>query len=116
MAEAPTYPGVYVEEMPGGIETIASASAPITAFLGQAPRGPVNKPTLIDSFPEYERRFGGLDDDYPMSQAVSDFFASGGEQALIIRLSKETGPRVKEMHGRGELRAFLTSNGLKKLN
>ena len=55
-------------------------------FLGRAPRGPANEPTTINSFGDFERQFGGLDVDYPMSYAVRDFYLNGGSQAIIVRL------------------------------
>jgi phage tail sheath protein FI len=34
MPVAPTYPGVYIEELPSGVRTITSVSTSVTAFLG----------------------------------------------------------------------------------
>ena len=115
-AKKPKYQGVYVEEIPSGTETIAGEATTITVFLGRAPRGRVDEPTLINSFADYQRLYGGLHANYPMGQAVKDHFARGGEQALIVRLSKTAGRRVEDLDNRGELGVFLTSDGLKKLN
>lgn len=81
-----TYPGVYVVEVPSGNHTIPGVSTSITAFVGRTPRGPVNEPTTIFSFADFERLFGGIAYDYPVSYAVQDFFVTGGSQALIVRL------------------------------
>ena len=81
-----TYPGVYIEEIPSGVRTITGVATSITAFLGRALRGAINEPTTINSFADFERGFGGLDADYPMSYAVRDFYLNGGSQALIVRL------------------------------
>src|ERR1051326_3056434 len=86
MPAALTYPGVYVEEIPSGVRTITGVATSITAFIGRAVRGLVNEPTIINSYGEFERRFGGLGVNYPMSYAVRDFFANGGSQAAIVRL------------------------------
>ena len=83
-----TYPGVYIEEIPSGVHTITGVATSITAFLGRALRGPTNDPTTINSFADFERQFGGLDVDYPMSYAVRDFYLNGGSQALVVRLEK----------------------------
>src|SRR6266571_1360917 len=88
MPVALTYPGVYIEEIPSGVRTIAGVATSITAFLGRAPRGPVTEATLITSYADYERQFGGLSLDSPMSFAVQDFFVNGGSQAIIVRLHK----------------------------
>ncbi|MCI0539580.1 MAG: phage tail sheath subtilisin-like domain-containing protein [Verrucomicrobiales bacterium] len=86
MPIAPTYPGVYIEEVPSGVRTITGVATSITAFVGRAARGPVNEPTTINSFGDFERRFGGLSAESMMSYAVRDFFLNGGSQALIVRV------------------------------
>jgi phage tail sheath protein FI len=86
MPITPTYPGVYVEEIPSGVHTITGVATSITAFLGRAARGPVNQPTVINSFPDYDRIFGGLWVNSTMSYAVRDFYMNGGSQAVIVRL------------------------------
>src|SRR5581483_3709353 len=83
---APTFPGVYIEEIPSGVRTIVGVATNIAAFLGRAISGPLNEPTIINSFADFERQFGGLGIDYPMSYAVSDFYQNGGSQAIIVRL------------------------------
>src|SRR5712671_3967600 len=88
MPIAPTYPGVYIEEIPSGVRTITGVATAITAFLGRAPRGPTNDPTTINSFGDFERQFGGLDVGHPMSYAVRDFYLNQGNQAIIVRLCK----------------------------
>ena len=86
-----SFPGVYVEELPSGVRTIAGVATSITAFVGRAAMGPVDEPDMVHSFGAFERRFGDLDPGYPMSYAVRDFFANGGAQALIVRLYKAAG-------------------------
>ena len=86
MPVAPTFPGVYIEEIPSGVRTITGVATSITAFVGRALRGPTNDPTTIFSFADFERKFGGLDTDHPMSYAVRDFYGNGGNQAIIVRV------------------------------
>ncbi|MES9991915.1 MAG: phage tail sheath C-terminal domain-containing protein [Candidatus Thiodiazotropha sp.] len=81
-----TYPGVYIEEVPSGVRTIVGVATSITAFIGRAAKGPVNDPITINNFGDFERAFGGLGLDYPMSYAVRDFFLNGGVTAVIVRL------------------------------
>jgi len=81
-----SYPGVYIEEIPSGVRTIIGVPTSITAFLGRAPLGPTNEPVSVNSFGDFERTFGGLAVDCPMSYAVRDFYINGGSQALIVRL------------------------------
>ncbi len=86
MPISPSYPGVYIEEIPSGVRTITGVPTSITAFIGRAKRGPVNEPRTIGNFGDYERIFGGLWEDSTMSYAVRDFFMNGGSQAIIVRL------------------------------
>jgi uncharacterized protein len=86
MPVAPTYPGVYIEEIPSGVRTIVGVATSVTAFVGRAVAGPVDKPIVINGFGDYERIFGGLSLDSSMSYAVRDFFLNGGSQAIIVRL------------------------------
>src|SRR5437899_11656804 len=90
MPVAPTYPGVYIEEIPSGVRTITGVATSITAFVGRTARGPVNDPTVINSFADFERQFGGLDVSYSLSYAVRDFYGNGGSQAIIVRLEKNS--------------------------
>jgi phage tail sheath protein FI len=86
MPITPTYPGVYIEEIPSGVRTITGVATSITAFIGRAERGPVDEPTTITSFGDYERTFGGLSLLSTMSYAVRDFYQNGGSQAIIVRV------------------------------
>ncbi len=88
MPVQPTYPGVYIEEIPSGVRTITGVATSITAFVGRALRGPVNELITINSFGDYDRNFGGLWIDSTMSYAVRDFYLNGGSKAIILRLSK----------------------------
>jgi phage tail sheath protein FI len=86
MPVTPTYPGVYIEEIPSGVRTITGVATAITAFIGRAPRGPVDTPVRIQNFGDYTRAFGGLSMDSPVSFAVQQFFNNGGTDAIVIRV------------------------------
>ena len=90
MPVQPTYPGVYIEELPSGVRTITGVATSITGFVGKALRGPADQPVTITSFADYERVYGGLHRDMTLSYAVRDFFLNGGGQAVIVRLYKAT--------------------------
>ena len=53
MPVAPTYPGVYIEEIPSGVRTITGVATSIAAFVGRARRGPVNEAIVINSFGDF---------------------------------------------------------------
>ncbi len=55
-----TYPGVYVEELPSGVRTIAGVSTSETAFVDVFARGPIGVARRMTSFADFEREFGGL--------------------------------------------------------
>ena len=86
MPVALRHPGVYIEEIPSGVRTIVGVGTSITAFVGWAPQGPTDRAYLVQSWADYERRFGGLHADSALSYGVYHFFANGGQQAYIVRL------------------------------
>lgn len=83
-----TYPGVYIEEVPSGVHTIAGVATSITAFVGYTSRGLDNRAKHIFSFADFERAFGGLASDSELSYAVQQFFANGGNEAYVVRVPK----------------------------
>ena len=85
MTITPTYPGVYITEVPSGSRTVTGVATALAAFVGVAPRGPVDEPVPISSFSEFERRFGGLWRGSGMGYAVRDFYLNGGGPAIVVR-------------------------------
>jgi len=79
-------PGIEVEEDTIDEHSIANAPASITVFMGRTLRGPVNEPTTVRSFPGFEKIFGGLWTSSTLSFAVEQFFAHGGQHAIVIRV------------------------------
>lgn len=99
----------YIEEIPSGVRTITGVATSITAFIGRTPRGSENDPVAILSLADFERRFGGLDADYPLTFAVQDFFQNGGNLGLIVRLKKDPAKAASIFLGEFfELRAVNT--------
>jgi uncharacterized protein len=81
-----SYPGVYIEEVASGVRTIVGVATSTTAFVGAAPRGPVDDPITVTGFGEYQRVFGGLWHGSRLGFAVRDFFLNGGGTAVIVRV------------------------------
>ncbi|HEX2050533.1 MAG TPA: phage tail sheath C-terminal domain-containing protein [Actinomycetota bacterium] len=81
-----SYPGVYIEEVPSGVRTIAGVSTSVTAFVGAAARGPVDRPVTLHSFADFERTFGGLWRGSTLGYALQDFFVNGGGEAIVVRV------------------------------
>lgn len=111
MPVTPTYPGVYIEEIPSGVRTITGVATSITAFIGFALKGPTNDPIRIQNFGDFERQFGGLNADSTMSYAVRQFFLNGGTDALIVRLSNPGKRATLELDG-GKLKLKATVPGV----
>jgi hypothetical protein len=94
MPITPTYPGVYIEELPSGVHSITGTATSITAFIGRAKKGPVNEAKSVQCFADYERKFGGLWDKSTMSFAVQQYFMHGGRDALIVRVIEKTSSKA----------------------
>ena len=86
---------------PAPIERLPAA---VTAFVGRALKGPLNTPTSISSFAEFQQQFGGLWQPATLGYAVEQFFENGGWQALIVRVANGArAPTLRLPAGRGEL-------------
>ena len=88
MAVQVSWPGVYVDEFEPGapIEGVGTNTA---VFLGIASTGPVNRPTLISSWDDYVKTFGGFSADLNawLAKGVYGFFLNGGTRCYIVRAS-----------------------------
>ena len=60
----------------------------VTAFIGRARKGPIDKAMLIHNFTEFERIYGGLWKESYLGYVVDHYFSNGGKDALIIRVYK----------------------------
>ena len=90
MPVQPTYPGVYIEEVPSGIRPITGVATSVTCFIGSAVKGGLNTAISVTTFADYQRIFGGLSADHAMSYAVYQFFLNGGVQAYVVRVINTT--------------------------
>ena len=87
MPVSPTYPGVYIEELPSPVHTIIGVPTNVAAFVGPAPRGPTHEARTITSFQDYVTFFGGESADSRMSRAIWFFFQNGGQRAEVVRVA-----------------------------
>jgi uncharacterized protein len=92
VAPAVSYPGVYIQEVKSEVHSIVPVDTATAAFIGRALRGPVNQPTVINSFADFQRIFGGLWADSGLGFAVNQFFLNGGSKAVIVRLYHAAAP------------------------
>jgi phage tail sheath protein FI len=84
----PSYlsPGVYVEEVASGSRPIEGVGTSVAAFVGLAPTGPLNEPTLVTNWTQYVAAFGDFTDGYYLAHSVYGFFNNGGSAAYVIRV------------------------------
>lgn len=90
MPITPTYPGVYIEEIPSGVHTITAVATSIGAFVDYFPQGPMNEAVEIFSWADFERQYGGLDNNSEASYAIQQFFLNGGTTAYVVRTTSTT--------------------------
>jgi len=88
MPVRPTFPGVYIEEVPSGVRTIVGVATSVGAFIDYFARGPMDHALQIFSFADFEREFGGLDALSEGSYAIQQFFLNGGSEAWVIRVGQ----------------------------
>ncbi len=102
MPITPTYPGIYIQELPSTAHTITAAPTSIAVFVGYthpfktnwdpdpSGSGTTNShgPVEIFSFSDYEREFGGACQsgfiDSNVANAVNQFFLNGGADAFVV--------------------------------
>ena len=87
----PTFPGIYIEEVPSTARTITPAPTSIAVFVGYTHPFKTKHPgeaVLLFSFSDYEREFGGFFSSGVISAdvayAVNDFFINGGAIAYVV--------------------------------
>lgn len=90
MSVAVSYPGVYIQEVSSGVATITGVATSIGAFVDCFSAGPLNDATEILSFADFESQFGGLDAISEASYGIQQFFANGGTQAYVVRVTSAT--------------------------
>lgn len=82
-------PGVFVTEstLPTPVTSVPPATA-AGAIVAQLPSGPVS-PTLVTSWYQFSRIFGGLNRTYPATYSANMFFRSGGSELYVARVVQD---------------------------
>ena len=83
------YPGVYIEEKPGGPGPIRGVSPSAMGLIGWTDRGPVNYPTICTSFPEYAQKFGSFTANGLSPTMAYAFYANGGGELYQVRVTHD---------------------------
>ena len=91
MAESLISPGVLATEQDKSFIAPAALEAG-AAFIGPTVLGPVEEPTVVTSYGDYQRKFGVTFEsgsnkyEFLTSLAVKSYFEQGGNSALITRV------------------------------
>ena len=103
MAETIISPGVFTRENDLSFVTPAPAEAG-TAFIGPTVKGPVEIPTVVTSYGQYQRLFGSTFEsgstkqEFLTSISVRNFFNQGGSTALVTRVVNGSFTRGTSTH------------------
>jgi phage tail sheath protein FI len=82
------HPGVYVEEVSGGVKPVEGVGTSTAAFVGEAARGIPAMAHFCTSFLDYQKNLGELlpGERGLLGHAVNGFFAAGGKRAYVVRV------------------------------
>ncbi len=82
-----SYPGVYIQEVPSGVNTITGVATSIAAFIGRTAKGPLDRAVRCLSYTDFQRNFGGAHPKSDLSASVKQFFDNGGTDCYVIRIA-----------------------------
>ena len=88
-------PGVYIQDMVSGVQSITQASSSIGALIGATRSGVVGEAQLVSSFTEFLNLYAnGLDTGFmpnsDLPYAVHGFFTNGGQQLYVVRVASKS--------------------------
>jgi hypothetical protein len=109
-----SYPGVYIQEVPSGVNTITGVATSIAAFFGRASKGLMNKAIRILSPSDYVRQFGEPHPKSDLATSVMQFFMNGGTDCYVVRLAKGANKAkvtLKSLRGENVLVATAKAEG-----
>jgi phage tail sheath protein FI len=76
---------ITIEEEAPSVRQIAGVPTAISGVVGVTERGPVGIATLLTSYEEYKKTFGGDVADGDVTHAARGFFLEGGQQLYVVR-------------------------------
>jgi hypothetical protein len=79
--------GIYIVEGLARGQAIPIDGDSVTAFVGPTPRGPVDHAVRLNTIAEFLQIFGTPECHCRVEFAVRQFFANGGSQAVVVRVS-----------------------------
>jgi Bacteriophage tail sheath protein len=115
MATAYLSPGVYVEEVSGGVKPIAGVGTSTGAFVGIAEKGAIGKAVLVTNWTQFVKEFGKFIPNGYLAYAVYGFFAEGGTSCYVVRASsdkaKSSSATIKDKDNADALKVTARSEG-----
>lgn len=100
MTVSPTYPGVYVQEVPSGVRTITAVGTSTAMFIGRTKKGFLNKPIRCLSFTDFVNSFENDNTVGETARYVRLFFQNGGSDCYVMRIAH--GAKAAEVTLRAE--------------
>jgi phage tail sheath protein FI len=87
----PSYltPGVYFESADSPRRSIAAVRTDTAGFVGLAERGPLNQPTLMQSWRQFQTTFGSYTAFGYLAYCVKAFFENGGDRCYVVRVAAD---------------------------
>lgn len=82
-------PGLYVKETDFSFY-VKAISTSACAMIGVAEKGPLNKATLVTSWEQFVRKFGGYLANSYLAYAARQFFDNGGQVLWVTRIAHYT--------------------------
>lgn len=87
MPVSPTYPGVYVQEVPSGVKTIVGVATSIGMFIGTSTQGPMFTPVRCTNYNAFRTQFGEDTSSGSLPFYVRLFFLNGGTDCYVMRIA-----------------------------
>ncbi len=79
-------PGVFIQEVTSQLQIVQAVSTSNFGVVGFTPRGPSDVATLITSFDQFTKVFGGFVRESYLPLNVAAFFSNGGRRAFVVRV------------------------------
>jgi phage tail sheath protein FI len=80
-------PGVYFESVDQSAQDIPALRTDIAAFIGIAQKGPLNVPTPVTSWEQFQAAFGNFLPNAYLAYSAKAFFENGGQKFYGVRVA-----------------------------
>lgn len=106
-------PGVFIEEVNAGGQTVQAVGTSTAALVGWTQMGPVDQATLVTGPSSYQRIFGDFVRESLMPLSVNAFFTNGGARCYVVRVVPSDAVKAdSEITSVVSSEAFMTGTGV----